>query len=50
MNDIFKFLNKYPLIIATEIIGVKFGGCGINLENVNINIIQIGKVFDLKCL
>jgi len=25
-NDKFIFLKKYPLIIATAIIGVKFGG------------------------
>ena len=42
-NDKFIFLKKYPLIIATAIIGVKFGGCGINLANAKINIKLIGK-------
>ena len=42
-NDKFIFLKKYPLIIATAIIGVKFGGCGINLANARINIKLIGK-------
>ena len=30
-------MKKYPLINATAIIGVKFGGCGINLANAKIN-------------
>ena len=32
MNEMCIFLKKYPLIIATAIIGVKFGGWGISLE------------------
>ena len=43
-NDKFIFLKKYPLIIATAIIGVKFGGCGINLANAKISIKLIGKI------
>jgi len=35
-----KFLKKKLLIIATATIGVKFGGCGINLEK-TINSIKI---------
>ena len=42
------FLNKYPLIIATAIIGVKFGGWGINLANARINIKLIGKISFFK--
>ena len=42
-NEIFIFLKKYPLIIATAITGVKFGGCGISLANAKININPIGK-------
>ena len=30
-----KFLNANPLNIAIDIIGVKLGGCGINLLTVN---------------
>ena len=32
-NDKLIFLKKYPLINATAIIGVKFGGWGISLAN-----------------
>ena len=39
-----KFLKKKLLIIATAIIGVKFGGCGINLEKTNNNIKTIVKL------
>ena len=54
-NDKFIFLKKYPLIIATAIIGVKFGGCGISLANAKINIKAIGKIsffkfFDKFCI
>ena len=49
-NDKFIFLKKYPLIIATAIIGVKFGGCGINLANAKINIKLIGKISFLKII
>jgi len=41
-KDNFKFLNIYPLKRATVIIGVKFGGCGINLEKTRIKINRIG--------
>ena len=43
-NDKFIFLKKYPLITATAIIGVKFGGCGISLANAKINIREIGNI------
>ena len=49
-NDKFIFLKKYPLIIATAIIGVKFGGWGINLANAKINIKIIGKISFFKIL
>ena len=41
----FKFLKRYPLNIAAVITGVKFGGCGINLENTKILIKNIGKKY-----
>ena len=47
-NDKLIFLKKYPLINATAIIGVKFGGWGINLANANINIREIGKISFFK--
>ena len=47
-NEIFIFLKKYPLIIATAITGVKFGGCGISLANAKININPIGKISFFK--
>ena len=34
--------------MATAIIGVKFGGCGINLANAKINIKLIGKISFFK--
>ena len=43
-NDKFIFLKKYPLIIATAIIGVKFGGWGIRRANAKTNIKAIGKI------
>ena len=42
------FLKKKLLSIATEIIGVKFGGWGINLDKVKANINNIGKKLFLK--
>ena len=50
IKDMVKFLNKYPPMIATAIIGVKFGGCGINLAKANNKIIQIGNVNSLNFL
>ena len=41
-----KFLKRKPLNIAAVIMGVKFGGCGINLENTKIPIKNIEK----KCM
>ena len=43
-NDKLIFLKKYPLISATAIIGVKFGGWGINLANDKINTNPMGKI------
>ena len=44
------FLNKKLLMIATAIMGVKFHGCGINLNNVSSKINPIGNIsfFDIK--
>ena len=42
--DIQTFLKKYPLKIATETIGVKFGGWGINLARTNIRIKLKGRI------
>ena len=44
----FIFLKKYPLIIATAMIGVKLGGWGINLANAKIKIRLIGKISFFK--
>ncbi len=44
-KDKYTFLKKKLLITAIAIIGVKFGGCGINLENAKIKIKLIGKIF-----
>ena len=44
VNDKYIFLKKYLLIIATAIIGVKFGGWGINLAKDKIKIKLIGKI------
>ena len=49
-NDKLIFLKKYPLINATAIIGVKFGGWGISLANAKINIKLIGKISFFKIL
>tara|TARA_B100002052_G_C15357908_1_gene365575 strand:+ start:275 stop:493 length:219 start_codon:yes stop_codon:yes gene_type:complete len=38
IKDINNVSKIIPHIIATEIMGVKFGGCGINLEKTNITI------------
>ena len=48
INDKLIFLKKYPLINATAIIGVKFGGWGINLAKAKINIKLIGKISFFK--
>jgi len=40
--ECFKFFNATPLSIAIDIIGVKLGGCGINLLAANrTNILNI---------
>ena len=44
INDLLTFLKKQPLIIATAIIGVKFGGCGIKRVNANNKITLIGNI------
>ena len=45
MNELKKkFLKKNPEKLPTASIGVKFGGCGIALENDKTKIKQIGKM------
>jgi len=48
LMDFVDLLKKILLKIVAAIIGVKFGGCGINLEKDKIKIKLIGKISFLK--